>query len=381
VKTTIHEIPFARPEFDEAEARAVAGVLESGWVSQGPMVARFESMFAERVGARYAVATSSCTTALHLGLLLAGVGPGDEVICPSYSFIATANAVLYAGATPVFADIQRDTWNIDPADALERVTARTKAIVPVHQVGLAADLDRLLDMTARGVTLVEDAACAIGSTYRGRPIGSHGNIACFSFHPRKTVCTGEGGMVTTDDAELAEQARRLRSHGASVSAVSRHQAKGLVFEQYRELGFNYRMSDVHAAIGVAQMSKLDALVARRRSVAERYNDAFAALPLLALPARPPYAGHAYQSYGVMLTRECRHERDAVLRALVDLGISCRRGIPPIHLEPLYVDRFGLVALPVTEEVASRSLFLPMYASLPETDQRRVIDAVAEIVTR
>ena len=381
MKTTIHEIPFARPEFDEAEARAVAGVLESGWVSQGPMVARFESMFAERVGARYAVATSSCTTALHLGLLLAGVGPGDEVICPSYSFIATANAVLYAGATPVFADIQRDTWNIDPADALERVTARTKAIVPVHQVGLAADLDRLLNMTARGVTLVEDAACAIGSTYRGRPIGSHGNIACFSFHPRKTVCTGEGGMVTTDDAELAEQARRLRSHGASVSAVSRHQAKGLVFEQYRELGFNYRMSDVHAAIGVAQMSKLDALVARRRSVAERYNDAFAALPLLALPARPPYAGHAYQSYGVMLTRECRHERDAVLRALVDLGISCRRGIPPIHLEPLYVDRFGLVALPVTEEVASRSLFLPMYASLPETDQRRVIDAVAEIVTR
>jgi len=381
VKTTIHEIPFARPEFDEAEARAVAGVLESGWVSQGPMVARFESMFAERVGARYAVATSSCTTALHLGLLLAGVGPGDEVICPSYSFIATANAVLYAGATPAFADIQRDTWNIDPADALQRVTARTKAIVPVHQVGLAADLDRLLDMTARGVTLVEDAACAIGSTYRGRPIGSHGNIACFSFHPRKTVCTGEGGMVTTDDAELAEQARRLRSHGASVSAVSRHQAKGLVFEQYRELGFNYRMSDVHAAIGIAQMSKLDALVARRRTVAERYNDAFAALPLLALPARPPYAGHAYQSYGVMLTRECRHERDAVLRALVDLGISCRRGIPPIHLEPLYVDRFGRVALPVTEEVASRSLFLPMYASLPETDQRRVIDAVAEIVTR
>ena len=381
MKTTIHEIPFARPEFDEAEARAVAGVLESGWVSQGPMVARFESMFAERVGARYAVATSSCTTALHLGLLLAGVGPGDEVICPSYSFIATANAVLYAGATPAFADIQRDTWNIDPADALQRVTARTKAIVPVHQVGLAADLDRLLDMTARGVTLVEDAACAIGSTYRGRPIGSHGNIACFSFHPRKTVCTGEGGMVTTDDAELAEQARRLRSHGASVSAVSRHQAKGLVFEQYRELGFNYRMSDVHAAIGVAQMSKLDALVARRRTVAERYNDAFAALPLLALPARPPYAGHAYQSYGVMLTRECRHERDAVLRALVDLGISCRRGIPPIHLEPLYVDRFGRVALPVTEEVASRSLFLPMYASLPETDQRRVIDAVAEIVTR
>ena len=381
MKTTVHEIPFAKPEFDEAEACAVAEVLKSGWVSQGPVVARFEAMFAERVGARYAVATSSCTTALHLGLLLAGVAPGDEVICPSYSFIATSNAVLYAGATPVFADIQRDTWNIDPDDALRRVSARTKAIVPVHQVGLAADLDRFFEATARGILLVEDAACAIGSTYRGLPIGSHGNIACFSFHPRKTVCTAEGGMVTTDDAELAEQARRLRSHGASVSAVSRHHAKGLVFEEYRELGFNYRLSDVHAAIGVAQLSKLDALLARRHAVAERYNDAFATLPQLAVPARPPYANHAYQSYGVMLTRECRHDRDAVLRALVEGGISCRRGIPPIHLEQLYVDRFGRASLPVTEEVASRSLFLPMYASLPEADQRRVVDAVLEIVTR
>ena len=381
MKTTVHEIPFAKPEFDEAEACAVAEVLKTGWVSQGPVVARFEAMFAERVGARYAVATSSCTTALHLGLLLAGVAPGDEVICPSYSFIATSNAVLYAGATPVFADIQRDTWNIDPDDALRRVSARTKAIVPVHQVGLAADLDRFFEATARGILLVEDAACAIGSTYRGLPIGSHGNIACFSFHPRKTVCTAEGGMVTTDDAELAEQARRLRSHGASVSAVSRHHAKGLVFEEYRELGFNYRLSDVHAAIGVAQLSKLDALLARRNAVAERYNDAFATLPQLAVPARPPYANHAYQSYGVMLTRECRHDRDAVLRALVEGGISCRRGIPPIHLEPLYVDRFGRASLPVTEEVASRSLFLPMYASLPEADQRRVVDAVLEIVTR
>ena len=381
MKSTLHEIPFAKPEFDAAEARAVAEVLASGWVSQGPVVARFESLFAERVGARHAVATSSCTTALHLGLLLAGVGPGDEVICPSYSFIATANAVLYAGATPVFADIQRDTWNIDPADALRRITPRTRAILPVHQVGLAADLEPLRAAAARGIAIVEDAACAIGSTYLGRPIGSHGHIACFSFHPRKTVCTGEGGMVTTDDADLAEQARRLRSHGASVSAHSRHAAKGVVFEEYRELGFNYRLSDVHAAIGVAQLSKLDALLARRRAVAERYDAAFAPLRELALPARPPYAGHAYQSYGVVLTRECRHERDAVLRALVDAGISCRRGIPPIHLEPLYVDRFGAISLPATEEVASRSIFLPMYASLPEPDQRRVIEAVAGIATR
>jgi perosamine synthetase len=381
VKTAVHDIPFARPEFDDAEASAVAQVLKSGWVSQGPAVARFEELFAERVGAPYAVATSSCTTALHLALIMAGVGAGDEVICPSYSFIATANAVLYAGATPVFADIEPDTWNIDPQDALQRVSARTKAIVPVHQVGLAADLDRLVAAAARGIAIVEDAACAIGSAYRGRSIGSHGNIACFSFHPRKIVSTGEGGMMTTDDLDIAERARKLRSHGASVSAVSRHASKGLVFEEYRELGYNYRMSDVQAAIGLAQLPKLDALLAARRTVADRYDAAFGTVRQLQLPARPQYARHAFQSYGVLLTADCRHDRDAVLRALIERGISCRRGIPPIHLEPLYTGRFGRVSLPVTEQVSARSLFLPMYASLVAADQDRVIATVIDIVTR
>jgi perosamine synthetase len=380
VKAVIHDIPFARPEFDDAEVRAVAEVLKSGWASQGPMAARFEEAFAERVGARHAVATSSCTTALHLGLILAGVQPGDEVICPSYSFIATANAVLYAGATPVFADIERDTWNIDPQDACGRVTARTKAVIPVHQVGLAADLDRLAPLAAKGVTIVEDAACGLGSTYKGRPIGSHGNLACFSFHPRKSISTGEGGMITTGDAGVAERARRLRSHGASVSALSRHEARGLVFEEYAELGFNYRLSDVQAAIGVAQLSKLDGMLLRRRAIADRYDRAFRVLGEVQLPSRPAYAGHAFQSYGLVLTPECRHGRDDVLRALIDAGISCRRGIPPIHLEPLYKDRCGVTSLPVTEEVASRSLFLPMFASLTEADQDRVVGAVVRILT-
>jgi perosamine synthetase len=378
---TLTPIPFARPEFDDVEARAVAAVLRSGWVSQGPEVARFERLFAERVGTRHAVATSSCTTALHLALILAGVGSGDEVICPSYTFIATANAVLYTGATPVFADIERDTWNIDPQDALRRLSPRTKAIVPVHQVGLAADLDRLAPIAARGVAVVEDAACAIGSTYRGRPVGSHGNVACFSFHPRKTLSTGEGGMITTDQGDLAERARRLRSHGASVSALARHEARGIVFEDYRELGFNYRMSDVQAAIGVGQMPKLDGLLRLRRAVADRYDAAFRGLPQVQLPARPPYAGHAFQSYGLLLTPACRVDRDGLLRELADLGVSCRRGIPPIHLERLYVDRFGPVSLPVTEEVSARTLFLPMYASLTEADQSRVTESVTRIVAR
>jgi perosamine synthetase len=375
----VHQVPFARPEFGDEEARAVAEVLRSGWVSQGPAVARFEELFAQLAGTRHAVAVSSCTTALHLALVLAGVEPGDEVICPSYSFIATANAALYIGATPIFADIEPDTWNIDPDDALRRVSPRTKAIVPVHQVGLAADLDRLSPLPP-GVTIVEDAACAIGSTYRGRPVGSHGNIACFSFHPRKTLSTGEGGMITTDDAEIADRARRLRSHGASVSAWSRNASNGVVFEEYRELGFNYRMSDIQAAIGVAQVPKVPRLLALRRAAADRYDAAFRELRQLQVPARPAYADHAFQSYGIRLTGECGRDRDSVLRALVDRGISCRRGIPPIHLEPLYRDRFGPISLPVTEDVASRSLFIPLYASLSESDQDRVIVAVREIVT-
>jgi perosamine synthetase len=379
VTNATRDIPFARPEFDDAEISAVAEVLRSGWASQGPAVEKFERLFAEFVQARHAVAVSSCTTALHLALIVADVGPGDEVICPSYSFIATANAILYCGATPVFADIDRDTWNLDPDDALRRITPRTRVVMPVHQVGLAADLDRFAAVPP-GVTVVEDAACAIGSAYHGRPIGSHGRTACFSFHPRKTLSTGEGGMITTDDPEVAERVRRLRSHGASVSALSRHQSKGLVFEEYRELGYNYRMSDVQAAIGIAQVAKVPALLARRRAIADRYDAAFANHPAIRVPARPPYASHAFQSYGIRLTAECAVNRDEVLRRLVDRGVSCRRGIPPIHREPLYQDRFGSVSLPVTEEVSARSLFLPMFASLDEADQQRVVDTVLEIVS-
>jgi perosamine synthetase len=375
------EIPFARPDFDEAEARAVADVIATGWVSQGPRVARFEAMFAERVGAGHAVATSSCTTALHLALLLADVGPGDEVICPSYSFIATANAVLYAGATPVFAEIDPDTWNIDAGDVMRRLTPRTKAVMPVHQVGLAADLDALRPVAARGIAIVEDAACAIGATYRGRPIGSHGNMACWSFHPRKTITTGEGGMLTMDVAAAADRARRLRSFAASVSDHDRHRAGGIVYEEYRELGFNYRMTDVQAALGIAQLAKLDRLLARRKELAHRYDAAFAALPDVQTPARPPGMEHAFQSYGLRLRPECPVDRDDLLRDLVAGGISCRRGIQPIHLEPLYRERFGSIALPITEEVAARSLFIPLFASLSDDDQDRIIDAVVRRLRR
>ena len=373
-------IPLSRPDFDDAEARAVAEVLASGWVSQGPRVAAFEEAFAARVGARHGVATTSCTTALHLALRLADVGPGDEVICPSYSFIATANAILYAGATPVFADIEPDTWNIDAADVMRVVTPRTRAVIPVHQVGLAADIERLSPLAARGITIIEDAACAIGSVYRGKPVGSSHNTACFSFHPRKTISLGEGGMLTTDDAALADRARRLRSHGASVSDHARHEAKGLVFEEYAELGYNYRMTDLQAAVGLEQMRKLEGFLARRQQIASRYDEAFQRLRGVQTPAHPPYAVHSYQSYAIRLLPDCRADRDQMLRDLVARGVSCRRGIPPIHLEPLYRGRCGRASLPVTEAVAARSIFLPIFTTLGAADQQRVIDAVVELVS-
>ncbi len=370
-------IPLSRPEFGDDEARAVAAVLQSGWVVQGPKVAEFERIVASRLGAAHGVATTSCTTALHLAMLAHGIGPGDEVICPSYSFIASANAIAYAGATPVFADIDDATWNLDPADVARRVTPRTKAVLAVHQVGLPADLDRLRAAVPPRVAIIEDAACAIGSLYKGRPIGSSGNTACLSFHPRKTISLGEGGMLLTDDAAVAERVRTLRSHGASVSDLDRHQAKGLVYEEYRELGYNYRMTDIHAAIGIEQMKRLDDLLARRRAVASRYNRALCRSERIQIPAQPDYAQHSYQSYAIRLRPACRVTRDDVMRELIEAGITCRRGIPPIHLEPLY--RRAGVSLPATEAVAAGSIFLPMYASLSESDQAVVIDAVLHAV--
>jgi len=373
-------IPLTRPEFGDEEARAVADVLKSGWVVQGPKVAEFEAAVASRLGAAHGVATTSCTTALHLAFIGSGIGPGDEVICPSYSFIASANAIVHAGATPVFADIEDDTWNLDPSDVARRVTSRTKAVLAVHQVGLAADLDRIREAVPDRVAIVEDAACAIGSLYKGRPIGSHGHLTCLSFHPRKTISLGEGGMLLTDDAAVACHARTLRSHGASVSDFERHRMKGLVFEEYRELGYNYRMTDIQAAIGIEQMKRLDDLLTARRAVAARYNAAFGKMAQIQTPAQPEYAQHSYQSYAIRLRPSCRVARDEVMRELIDAEIACRRGIPPIHLEPLYL-KGGRVSLPVTEAVAAESIFLPMYASLTESDQARVVDRVLHAVTR
>jgi perosamine synthetase len=369
------DVPFAKPSFTGAEGAAVTAVIESGWVSQGPKVAEFETRFAERVGAAAGIAVSNCTTALALALYAAGVRPGDEVIVPSLSFIATANAAWTIGATPVFADIDPMTYNLDAAATARAITPRTKAIMPVHQVGLPADMDAFFALAdEHGVVIVEDAACAVGAKYKGRPIGSLGPSTCFSLHPRKVITTGEGGMITTQDVELAERMRKLRQHAMDLSDLARHSAKGVVFEGYPERGFNYRMTDMQAALGLCQLDALDDILASRRRLAERYNAAFAAIPFLETPYEPEYAERTWQSYHVRLLPGAPVERNEVMQLLLDEGIPTRRGVMAIHHEGAYP---GVTAeLPHTDAAAADVLMLPLFADLTDEQQDHVIARVS-----
>jgi dTDP-4-amino-4,6-dideoxygalactose transaminase len=374
VSTAKMHIPITKPYFGEEEERAVVQVLRSGWVVQGPKVGEFERMVAEYVGARQAVATSSCTTALHLALMLRGIGEGDEVIVPSFTFIATANAVLYTGATPVFVDIDPQTYNIDP-DCLEAaITPRTKAIMPVHQIGLAADMDRINPIAQRhGLAVIEDAAPALGAMYDSKKVGSLGNPTCFSFHPRKVITAGEGGMIVTDDDTLAERARILRAHGMSLSDLARHQAQSVVIEEYHDVGYNYRMSDLHAAVGIEQMKKLGFMLAQRERVAQLYNEAFADLEGVQLPFFSPAMPHSYQSYMIQLRPPMTKTREQVMQEMLEVGVATRRGVMAIHMEPYYHQRFPQVRLPVTETATRNTLILPNYATMTEAEQAYVIE--------
>jgi len=373
------QVPFARPSLRGGEAEAIAEVIASGWVSQGPRVRAFEEAFAERVGAPEAVATTSCTTALQLALYVSGVGPGDEVIVPSLSFIATANAVWHCGAQPVFADIDPDTYNLDPASTEQAITPRTRAIMPVHQLGLPADMDAFLELGERhGVAIVEDAACAIGATYKGRRIGSLGPLACFSFHPRKVITTGEGGMITAHDPEVADRLRRLRQHAMDLSDLARHAARDIVFEAYPERGFNARMTDLQAALGLCQLDALDEILDRRRLLAERYNEALAGVPGIEPPYDPPYARRTWQSYCVRIQPHAAIGRTELMRRLLADGIATRRGVMASHEEGAYsgeASRFG-PPLPHTEAAARDTMMLPLFPDLTEEQQDYVIDRLA-----
>jgi dTDP-4-amino-4,6-dideoxygalactose transaminase len=369
-------IPVMRPWLGAEEAAAAADAVSSGWVAQGPRVAEFEEAFASAIGISHAVAVSSCTTALHLALVAAGIGPGDEVVVPSLSFIATANAPRYVGATPVFADVNETTQNLTPATVEPRLTQRTRAVILVDQAGIPADLDAMRALCEpRGITVVEDAACAVGSVYRSRPVGAGANLAAFSFHPRKLLTTGEGGMLATPDEDVATRLRRLREHGMDLSAAARHASRQPVIERYTELGFNFRMTDIQAAIGLVQLSKLDRLIARRRALARRYQQLLSGIPGVRTITDPEYGTTNYQSFWVLLPDDFPASRDELLQRLAEAGVSARRGIMAAHLEPAYADRpHG--PLPVTELLTARTLILPLFHDLTEPEQDIVVSVIA-----
>ena len=381
--TPIKTIPIARPSFGSEEEQAVLEVLRSGWVSQGPRVTEFERRFAAYVGAPHAVAVSSCTTGLHLALLAAGVKPGDEVLCPSLSFIATANAIVYAGATPVFVDIDKATFNIDPKRIEGAITPRTKAILVVHQIGLPAALAEIAEIANRhGLQVVEDAACAIGSEYKGQRVGHpHSSMACFSFHPRKVLTTGEGGMITTSDENTAARLRRLRQHGMSMSDLARHGSTKVLIETYDEVGYNYRMTDLQAAIGLVQLQRLEGMLAHRRSLAARYSARLAFYSWLAVPHTPSDRLHNFQSYMVRLEQHSPISRDQLMQELLDRGVSSRRGIMAIHRELPYRNEKWGELLPVTNLVTDNAVVLPLFTEMKEEEQDYVIESIEEIAAR
>ena len=396
MSTTALQIPIAKPCFFGDEGQAIQDVLNSGWVSQGPTVQRFERALCDCTGSPYAVAATSWTTAFHLAFLIYGIGTGDDVLCPSYSFIATANVVRYVGATPRFVDIDPKTLNLCPVltEAYiqehyqsntdghwhhKQTSNRLKAIELVHQIGIPADIDGFKALGQRyNCQIFEDSACAIGSTYKGQPIGSSGLVGAFSFHPRKTLTTGEGGMLLLPDEDKAIQAGQLRTHGMSISDLARHGQKSTVFEQYDQLGYNYKMTDIQAALGLSQLSHLDEMLDKRIAIAQQYDAAFANIEGLSIIQAPDYVTRwNVQSYPIRLVGASIEQRSQFMERLQERGVSSRRGIPPAHREPLYCnsEASAAMALPNTETVSAESLFIPIYPSMTETEVAHVIDSV------
>jgi perosamine synthetase len=371
------EIAFSRPCFGIEEERAAAEVIRSRWVVGGSNLMEFERLFAIACGVQHAVGVSSWTTGAFLLLKALGIDEGDEVIVPSLTFIASVNVIVHAGATPVFADIDPATYNIDPADVERKITSKTRAILPVDQIGLPCEIDILRKLAeANGLLVIQDAACSFGSRFRNAPVGSHAPVAVFSLHARKVITTGEGGMIVTNDEDLATRLRRLRHQGMSLSDYQRHNGPPTTFETYPEIGYNFRITDIQAAIGLAQLQRLEGLLARRSVVAGKYSDFLAGHPFIAPPHVPEHVGPNWQSYQVRLRQNCPISRNAIMDRLHAKGIPTRRGVMASHLEPPYAQLRA--QLPMTEMVAATTIQLPIYPDLDDEAQDYIIEALAGI---
>jgi perosamine synthetase len=366
-------IPITRLSVGEAEAQAAFAVIKSGWIAQGKRTEEFENLIARYVGAKHAIAVSSATTGLHLALIAAGVKPGDEVICPSYTFIATANSIMFAGAKPVFVDIDPRTYNIDPATIEAAITPRTKAIMPVSQIGLACDLNEIMRIARKhNLKVVEDAAPSLGAMIGDRKLGSISDFTIFSFDARKILTTGEGGIITTDDDAAAAHLRTLRAHCATASMLARHTSSSVVLEGYPELGYNYKMTDINAAIGIVQIGRIEQFIAERRRLGKRYAELLAGEDRLELAYEPAGYTHVFQSYTVRLLTG--HTQLEIMSDMAGRGIATRR-IVACHLEKHHRAIYPTLSLPHSEEATARTLLLPMFVGLRDEEQDQVVEGL------
>lgn len=367
-------VPLLRPYFDSDEIKEIQKVLESGWVSQGPEAKLFEERVAEYLGIKRAIAVTNCTAALHLALLCLGISKGDEVLVADYTFPATAHAVLYCGAEPVFVDVNPRTYNMDPEKIEEKITERTRAIIPVHTFGQPAEMDRIVLVAQKhGLKLVEDAACAMGAKYQGRHAGTIGDLGCFSFHARKGITTGEGGLIATDDEAYAKKARYLSTFGMT-AAWDREKSDRLIIPEFNDTGYNYKMSDITAAVGVAQMKKLDSIIKRKRELAKYWDDKLDEVELVEPPQVARGAMHVYQSYVAVVDRSIN--RNKLIESMMKKGIQTQIGTYSCHIQPVYRSRDDC---PCSRQVFETAIALPMYYTLKETEIDLAVEALKKSV--